>query len=108
MRKSVSIPSEVNAKEKWEKLDVKDGFIIIGSIGVGFLISMVLPLPQLLQTVFVALFPVTTWLGVYPNQEVPKKKNYQVVFAVLRKRRVVYHRDSKEEIEKRVKKKNAI
>ncbi|HAB8811057.1 TPA_asm: hypothetical protein GYS95_12455 [Listeria monocytogenes] len=100
-RKIIRVPSEVNAKQKWEKLQVKDGFIILGSIGIGFLISLILPLPQILRISFAASFPIILYFLLLPNSEVPQKKNYQVMLTVLRKRHVVYRRESMEEIKER-------
>ncbi|MBC1917054.1 hypothetical protein [Listeria seeligeri] len=100
-RKVIRVPSEVNAKQKWEKLQVKDGFIILGSIGIGFIISLILPLPQIIRIIFVASFPVMLYFLLLPNAEVPQKKNYQVMLTVLRKRHVVYRRASREELEER-------
>ncbi|MBF2413501.1 hypothetical protein IA823_12730 [Listeria welshimeri] len=100
-RKELRVPSEVNAKKKWTKLQVKDGFIIISSIGIGYLLSIPLPLHQLIAPFFVGAFPVSLYFLLLPNGEVPQKKNYQVMLTVVRKRHVVYHRETREELKER-------
>ncbi|EAC4365539.1 hypothetical protein ACKW0K_000034 [Listeria monocytogenes] len=100
-RKVLRVPSEVNAKQKWSKLQVKDGFIIIGSIGLGYLLSLPLPLHAVIAPFFVGAFPASLYFLLLPNGEVPQKKNYQVILTVLRKRRVVYHRESRQSLEER-------
>ncbi|EAC8225591.1 hypothetical protein DTQ80_14620 [Listeria monocytogenes] len=100
-RKILRVPSEVNAKQKWTKLQVKDGFIIIGSIGIGYILSLPLPLHAIIAPFFVGAFPVSLYFLLLPNGEVPQKKNYQVMLTVIRKRHIVYHRESRKDLEGR-------
>ncbi|EAD7214004.1 hypothetical protein FG264_14900 [Listeria monocytogenes] len=100
-RKVLRVPSEVNAKQKWSKLQVKDGMIIIASIGLGFILSKPIPLNKIVAPFFIASFPSILYFLLLPNDEVPQKKNYQVILTVLRKRHIVYRRESRAELEER-------
>ncbi|KGL43617.1 hypothetical protein [Listeria newyorkensis] len=98
-RKVLRVPTEIDVDNKWEKLTVKDGFTIIISIAVGFVLSFLFP--SMIRIVVVILFGAGTWLAVYPNGEVHGKKNYQVMLTILRKKRVVWQKEDRDEIAER-------
>lgn len=88
MRKIIDVPKEIQTDPKWQKLTVKDGFIIIASAGLGFITKGIVH--PYLSYFYVALFPVTLYFLLLPSVDVPKKKNYQTILAVLRKDRKTY------------------
>ncbi|MBC1212442.1 hypothetical protein [Listeria booriae] len=99
-RKSLRVPTEIDVDNKWETLTVKDGFTIIISIAVGFVLSFLFP--SMIRIAVVVLFAVGTWLAVYPNKDVHGKKNYHVMLTILRKRRVVWQKEDRDEIAERM------
>lgn len=88
MRQSIPFSENIQAQAKWNTLTVIDGFIIIGSIGVGFVLKSFVYEP--LQLFFVAFVALATTYFVYPSIDSPNKKNYQLTWMLFRKDNNVY------------------
>ncbi|MBW7636334.1 MULTISPECIES: DUF5592 family protein [Bacillus subtilis group] len=88
MRKTLAVSENIQAKTQWTKLTVVDGFMIIGSLGVGYVLKgIVYPLFQFPFMAFIAL--ATTYF-LWPSIDSPNKKNYQVAWLVIKKDRRTY------------------
>ncbi|AVI31003.1 MULTISPECIES: DUF5592 family protein [Bacillaceae] len=83
MRQTLSVPENIQAKIQWNKLTVVDGFIIIGSLAVGyFMKGLVYPFLQLPFVLFVVL---ATTFYLWPCPDSPNKKIYEMTLMVFRK-----------------------
>ncbi|MCC4313470.1 MULTISPECIES: hypothetical protein [Carnobacterium] len=90
MSRMVIRPAEIITKTKYDKIDIKDAFIIIGSAGIGFLFTLSKQFVfSYLEFPFVLAFPITLYILLSPS-EIPKKKTYQIAKIVLLKDRKTY------------------
>lgn len=88
MRRNIHAPETVQATIKFDKITLKDAFYVIASIGVGFMTkSFVYPW---LSYVYIAAFPVVSYVLLLPSKDSPQKKNVQTILTVIFKDRGVY------------------
>ncbi|MEK4448628.1 DUF5592 family protein [Bacillus sp. FSL M8-0052] len=88
MRKTLAVSENIQAKTQWSKLTVVDGFMIIGSLGIGFFLKWIV-YPDL-QFPFMAFIALATTYFLWPSIDSPNKKNYQMAWLVIRKDRRTY------------------
>lgn len=83
MRQTLTVSENIQAKIQWNKLTVVDGFMIIGSLAVGyFMKGLVYPY---LQVPFVLFVVLATTFYLWPCPDSPNKKIYEMTLIVFRK-----------------------